>query len=73
MYVERCISLLTCVGHPFCQVIEARDLSQNGVNEVRDVKSEAGQQYFSQRIVHLLPLLGCVCEAARVEGLRSLL
>jgi len=73
MYVERCISLLTYVEHLLCQLIEARDLSENSVDEVKDVKSEAGQQVFFQRIVYLLPMLGCVCEAARVEGPRRLL
>ena len=39
MYVERSISLLTYVGHLLCQLIEPRDLSENSVDEVRDVKS----------------------------------
>lgn len=43
------------------------------MDEVRDVESEAGKEFVFQRIIHLLPMLKCFCEAARVEVLRRLL
>ena len=41
---------------------------QNDVGEVRDVESEAGQEFFFQYAIELVPVFRRVCEAARVEG-----
>jgi len=43
------------------------------VGPVRDVESEAGQEFLFQWSIDLVPVLGCVCEATHVEGPRRLL
>lgn len=48
-------------------------MSEDGGDEVRDIDSKGWEEFFSQRMINLLPVLGCVCEAARVEGPRRLL
>jgi len=42
------------------QLIESRDPSEDGVDEVRDIESEAGYEFFSWRIIHPPPVLRCV-------------
>lgn len=42
-------------------------MSEDGRDEVRDIDSKDWEEFFSQHIIDLLPVLGYVCEAARVE------
>ena len=47
-------------------------MSEDGGDKVRDIDSKGWEEFFSQYIIDLPPVLGCVCEAARVERLRFL-
>jgi len=73
LFVKRCFPILTFIEHLFCQLIELRDLFEDDEDEVRDIESEAKQKFFFQWSIDLVPVLGCVCEAARVKGPRRLL
>ena len=65
--IEPGIFLLTTIEHRLCHIVELRDMSEHGGNEVRDIDSKGWEEFFSQHIIDLLPMLGCVCEAARVK------
>ena len=67
------ISLLISTERQLCQLVESRDMAEDGGDEVRDFDSKVWEEFFSQRIIDLPPVLGCVCEAARVERSRRLL
>ncbi len=43
------------------------------MDEIRDIDSEAWKELFFQGVIDLVPVLRCICEAARVEGPRRLL
>jgi len=37
-------------------------MSENGGDEIRDIDSKGWEEFFSQYIIDLLPVLGCICE-----------
>ena len=71
--VESGIFLLTSIEQQLCQLIESRDMAEDGGDEVRDIDAKGREEFFSQCIIDLPPVLGCVCEAARIERPRRLL
>ena len=70
--VEPGIFLLTSIEHHLCLLVEPGHMSEDGGDEVRDIDSKGWEEFFSQHIIDLPPVLGCVCEAARVERPRCL-
>ncbi len=73
LFVKRCFPILTFIEHFLCQLIESWDLSEDGRDQVRDINSEAWEELFFQCVIDLVPVLGCVCEAALIKGPRRLL
>jgi len=73
LFVKRCFLILTFIERLFCQLVESWDLSEHGGDEIRNVKSEAGQEFFFQWSIDLVHILRYVCEAACIEEPRRLL
>lgn len=71
--VEPGILLLTSIENRLYKLVESGDMSENGGDKVRDIDPKGWEEFFSQHIIDLLSVLGCVCKAARVEGPRRLL
>lgn len=73
VYVKWCIFFSTCIEHLLCQLIKSRNLLEDDVNEIRDIESKTWKKFFFQRVIDLISVLECVCEAARVKESRRLL